>query len=220
MTSSDDGKRPGGDRHAGHLGAVYGAKTREEVARGYDAWAATYDAEMAVAGYRHPSICLALLTRHLPKGAGPILDAGAGTGLVGEWLGIVGYPQAVALDLSEGMLAVARRKGVYQALHCAALGGPLPFADGEFAAVVSTGVFTTGHVGAEALDELVRIVRPGGVLAITVKDTVWSGGFAARIAEMETAGLVTLVEESLPYVSMPGEAGTSPGRGIVLQRAG
>ena len=206
------------DEHrSDHLAAVYGAGGPADVAALYDRWSATYDAEMHAAGYRHPTICLALLTRHLPAGAAPLLDAGAGTGLIAEWLGTVGYPHVEALDISEGMLAQAAKKGIYRALHCEVLGGPLPFADGYFAGVVSTGVFTTGHVGAEALDELVRITRPGGVLVMTVKDTVWDDGFAARIAAMTAAGLIVLAEETPPYVSMPGEAGTTPGRCVALR---
>jgi predicted TPR repeat methyltransferase len=205
------------DHRSDHLAAVYTAGGPEDVAALYDRWSATYDAEMHAAGYRHPTICLALLTRHLPAGAAPLLDAGAGTGLIAEWLGTVGYPHVEALDISEGMLAQAAKKGVYKALHCGMLGGPLAFADGYFAGVVSTGVFTTGHVGAEALDELLRITRAGGVLAMTVKDTVWDGGFAARIAAMEAEGLIELAEETPPYVSMPGEAGTIPGRCVALR---
>ena len=63
-------------KHGGALGAVYEAKGQDEVAALYDRWSETYDHEMAVAGYRHPSICLALLARHLPRGAAPLLDAG------------------------------------------------------------------------------------------------------------------------------------------------
>lgn len=202
--------------HAGHLGAVYGAASQSEVAALYDRWAESYDAEMARAGYRHPSIGLALLARHLPRGAAPVLDAGAGTGLLGEWLAILGWPEVEGLDISAGMLAVAARKGSYRALHQLALGGPLPFADGHFAAVVCTGVFTTGHVGPEGLDELVRICRPGGVLVLTVKTTLWEGGLAARVATL--AGAVTLAEVTAPYVSMPGEAGTVPSLAAVLRR--
>ena len=76
---------------------------------------------MAAAGYRHPSIGLGLIARHLPRGAQPLLDAGAGTGLLGDWLGILGYPHVEALDISRGMLAVAQRKGAYKALHLLAL---------------------------------------------------------------------------------------------------
>jgi predicted TPR repeat methyltransferase len=205
-------------KHGGALGAVYEAKGPEEVAGLYDRWSETYDHEMAVAGYRHPSICLALLARHLQRGASPLLDAGAGTGLIGEWLAIMGYPEVEALDISEGMLAKAAAKGAYQAFHRLALGGPLPFADGHFAGIVSAGVFTSGHVGVEGLDELIRICRPGGVIVLTVKDTLWEGGFSARIAELEERGLVISIEETAPYVSMPGEKGTVPSRGLVLRR--
>jgi ubiquinone/menaquinone biosynthesis C-methylase UbiE len=203
----------------GLLGKVYGAKSAEDVAALYDTWAATYDHEMALAGYRHPSICLALLARHLPKGAAPLLDAGAGTGLIGEWLAIMGYPHVDALDISEGMLAVARRKGCYVAHHRLALGGTLPFADNAYAGVISAGVFTSGHVGEEGLDELLRITRPGGVVVLTVKNTLWEAGFAARVAALVKQRRTTIAEETDPYVSMPGETGTIPSRGLVLRVA-
>ncbi len=210
--------KPGPRDCTGHLGAVYAAKSTAEVAAGYDAWAERYDAEMAAAGYRHPAICLAVLCRHLPRGAAPLLDAGAGTGLVGEWLGTVGYPEVEALDLSSGMLAMAERKQVYTQLHQLALGTDLPFADGAFAGVISTGVFTTGHVGAEALPELLRICAPGGVLVLTIKDTVWEAGFCAAIDGAIADGSITLAEQTPPYVSMPGEVGTIPGRCVALRR--
>ncbi len=206
----------GDGQHDGHLGAVYEAKSPEEIAALYDTWAETYDAEMATSGYRHPSVVLALLARHLPAGSAPLLDAGVGTGLIGGWLGILGYPEVEGLDISEGMLAVAARKGEYTALHRLALGGPLPFADGAYAGIVSTGVFTTGHVGAEGLDELVRVCAPGGVLVLTVKMTVWEGGFRDRIEEM--AEKAEIVEMTAPYVSMPGEVGTVPALAVVLRR--
>lgn len=205
-------------RHEGLLGAAYEAKGTDQIAALYDRWAETYDGEMAKAGYRHPSICLALLARYLPRGESPLLDAGAGTGLVGEWLAIIGYPHVEALDISPGMLAVAERKGAYKALHNLALGAPLPFSDGHFAAVVSAGVFTTGHVGSEGLDELVRVTRPGGTLVLTVKTSLWDGDFARKIDTLSGAGLVRVAERTAPYVSMPGEAATVPSLGLVLTR--
>lgn len=207
-----------GQGHEGHLGAVYNAGGTAEVAELYDRWSQTYEDEMARAGYRHPGICLALVARHLPRGSTPLLDAGAGTGLVGEWLGIIGYPHVEALDISEGMLAVAGRKGAYKALHRLALGNELPFGDGHFAGVVSAGVFTTGHVGAEGLDELVRITRPGGAIVLTVKTTLWESGFSAHLENLAKQGSIALVEQTEPYVSMPGEAGTVPSLAVVLRR--
>lgn len=200
-----------------HLGAVYGASSPDEIARHYDRWAGTYDSDMSAVGYRHPTICLALLTRYLPRGAAPVLDAGAGTGLIGEWLKIAGYPLVEGLDISEGMLAVAAKRGVYARLHRAALGGPLALATGSFAGIVSAGVFTSGHVGAEGLDELLRVCKPGGVIVATVKTTLWSEAISPRLAALEAGGRIARLETTDPYVSMPGEAGTIPSLAVALR---
>ena len=204
-------------QHGSQLDAVYGATTPQEIARQYDRWAQSYDVDMATAGYRHPAICLALAARHLPRGVSPLLDAGAGTGLIGEWLKLLGYPIIEGLDISEGMLAVAARTGVYARLHTLALGGPLPFATGSFAGIVSVGVFTSGHVGVEGLDELIRICRPGGAIIMTVKTTLFEASIDARLRELESAGRVTRLEMTEPYVSMPGETGTVPSCALVMR---
>ncbi len=205
-----------GARHGGNLGAVYDAKTPGEIAKLYDGWAATYDADMVAAGYRHPAVASAMFARAVPKGDGPILDAGAGTGLIGSLLAILGYPDVEALDISEGMLDVARAKGVYSAFHHLALGGPLPFADGHFAGIISTGVFTSGHVGAEGLPELLRVTRPGGSVVLTVKTTVWDAGLAAAIEVYAATGRVTIADRTSPYGSMPNEVGTVPALALAL----
>jgi predicted TPR repeat methyltransferase len=204
-------------KHDGFLGAVYDSNSPEAVSNLYDKWAETYDTEMAVAGYRHPTICLALLARHLPKKSAPLLDAGAGTGLIGEWLNILGYPHVEALDISEGMLAVAAKKNVYTKFHKLALGGPLPFADETYQGIIAAGVFTAGHVGHEGLDELVRICARGGVIVLTIKNTLWNNGFSTHVESYVLAKKLIVAEETEPYVSMPGEVGTVPSRGLVLR---
>ena len=201
------------------LDAVYGATNPSELSEAYDQWAASYDSDMAEVGYRHPALALALLARHLPKGSEPILDAGAGTGLMGEMLGTIGYPVVDALDASPGMLEVARSKGAYRELHHAFLGEPLPFPDGRYAAVVSTGVFTAGHVGVEGIPELLRVVRSHGLIVLTVKLTVWEDGFAEYLRKLEHEGTVRQVELTPQYLSMPSGAETSPCIGVVFSTA-
>ena len=88
----------------------------------------------------------------------------------------------------------------------------LPFEDARFAGCVCAGVFTTGHVGAEGLDELLRVIRPGGVLVLTVKDKTWDGGFAARVAALEAEGRVARLDATPSYSSMPGRPGNDPSR--------
>ena len=199
------------------LDAVYHATTTEELSVAYDEWARSYDSDMALVGYRHPAVGVSLLVRHLPKDAGPLLDAGAGTGLVGELLAVLGYSDVDALDASEGMLEVARSKGVYRAFHHAFLGQPLPFEDGHYAAVISTGTFTAGHVGVEGLPELFRVVRPQGLIVLSVKVSVWDAGFGDEVASRERDGAIELVEVTPSYASMPSGEETSPCVGIVMR---
>jgi predicted TPR repeat methyltransferase len=196
---------------------VYGAKTTDELSSAYDEWAESYDTDMGEVGYRHPSVALGLLTRHLPRGSSPILDAGAGTGLAGELLGTMGYPEVDALDASEGMLRIARSKNTYRELHHAFLGQPLPFEANRYAAAISTGVFTAGHVGEEGLPELFRVVRPGGLIVLTVKVTVWEAGFEEYLRRSEDDEVIAVVEVTPSYASMPSGSETSPCVGVVCR---
>jgi predicted TPR repeat methyltransferase len=202
------------------LDAVYGATSADELSSAYDEWAESYDADMAEVGYRHPALAVGLLARHLPRGSSPVLDAGAGTGLVGELLGTLGYPVVDALDASPGMLRIAQSKNAYRELHHAFLGQPLPFEDDRYDAAVSTGVFTAGHVGVEGLPELFRVVRSGGVVILSVKMTVWESGFEEFVKRNESEGRIRLVEITPQYLSMPAGQETSPCVGLVVEVIG
>lgn len=188
------------------LDAVYASDGAEATTRLYDRWADDYDDDMARLGYRHPAVAVALLARHLPATQDPVLDAGSGTGQVGELLSLLGYGHLEALDLSEQMLARAAERGVYRELHCASLDDRLPFADDHFAAAVAVGVFTTGHVSLTRVTELVRVVRPGGVVVFTVKDEMADALGAQVYDELLRSGQVRSVERTSSYLSMPGHA--------------
>jgi SAM-dependent methyltransferase len=203
----------------GHLGTVYRAAGPAELAASYDEWADAYDADMAKAGYRHPAIVTALLARHCQRGSRPILDAGCGTGLVGEWLGILGWPDVHGLDISPGMIAAASAKRCYSGFTQAALGAKLPFGGGHFAAVISSGVFTTGHVGAEGVDELIRVTCTGGVIILTVKNALWASAMKGRIEAFTADGAIAIAEITEPYISMPNEPLATPTLAVVLRRS-
>ncbi|MEX0759588.1 MAG: class I SAM-dependent methyltransferase [Tistlia sp.] len=202
------------------LNDVYSAGSPDDLTKTYDGWAEDYDSDMLKAGYRHPMICIGLLARHVPVAAGGIVDAGVGTGLIGEWLKILGYRQVEGFDLSEGMLAVAARKQAYDDLRQAALGERLPYADGQFAAAVCAGVFTIAHASPEGLDELLRIVKPGGHVVLTVKDKLYEEAFEAHLDRLVQAGRCRLVEMTPSYLSMPNQEGQSTSRALVLEVPG
>ena len=108
---------------------------------------------------------------------------------MGEILEALGYTNVEALDLSEGMLAVAERTGVYTALRRMTLGEHLDYPDGLFACVVASGVLSLGHAPPASLDEIVRITRSGGSVIFSVRaDAYVEQGFKAKTDELEGGG--------------------------------
>ncbi len=192
-----------GDDNTKFLHKAYQSKSAAETSGVYDGWAAEYEDHMANVGYAHPAMVAAMASRHLAPGIGPILDAGTGTGIMGEILTALGYPDLTGLDASQGMLARAAKKGTYKALTHAFLGEPLDFADDAFAAVVSAGVFTQGHAPLSGFDELIRVTRPGGFLVFSVSRTYLEGSFQDKRGQLEGAGLWRAVDQSERYDSTP-----------------
>lgn len=186
------------------LERVYHAGDRGELAQHYDGWAQSYDADMQGTGYLHPPVLAGLIGRYVRNPEDPILDAGVGTGMVGDVLSVLGYRNLIGIDMSDGMLARAAARNVYRDLRNRVLGEPLDFPDGAMACVVSTGVFTQGHGPAAAWDELTRITRPGGHLISTFSTAVWEdSGFRAKFDALIAGGLIEPVEITPLYRPMP-----------------
>ena len=182
---------------------VYAAKNNRELEERYDEWAGEYDRDLREEfDWIAPRVTVALFDKYVARDA-RVLDAGVGTGLVGECLNDAGYRDLHGIDLSEGMLDVARRKGIYRELRRMTLGEPLDFADDAFDAVISVGVFTTGHAPAHAFDELVRITGNGGYIFFSLKTELHEAGFGRYLDGLETDGKWSLVERSDRYRPMP-----------------
>jgi len=151
----------------------------------YADWAETYDADFASKmAFRLPAeVATAFLAAKPPEG--PVLDVGAGTGLVAEALRTGGFAGNIdAVDLSRAMLDVAARKGVYRDLIEADITATLPGST-RYAGIVSSGTFTHGHVGPEALTPLLDVARPGCVFVLSVNAGVWDGkGFDAALSAL------------------------------------
>lgn len=166
------------------LEGAYALRTPGDSVRYYRDWASRYDQDFArEMAYRSPE-AVAELYAEL-GGKGPVLDVGAGTGLVAESLLRRGIAPVDGIDISEEMLEVARTKGVYRETLCADLTQPLALADGLYAGCVSAGTFTQGHVGPAAFDELLRIAAPGAHFVVTVHAAVYArDGFPAVFARL------------------------------------
>jgi ubiquinone/menaquinone biosynthesis C-methylase UbiE len=160
--------------------------------RYWDRKSATYDAEMGVWDRR-----LFGDSREWACGqaAGEVLEVAAGTGL-----NLPCYPAEVTLtglDLSEGMLAIARDRARRLGRPVTLRQGSaqqLPFADGSFDTVLCTFGLCAIADPAAAVAEMVRVLRPGGRLILV--DHVASSSRVVR-------GMQWLVE--LASVPLAGE---------------
>lgn len=150
---------------------AYAAQSRDDLLELYEEWAESYDDDHRAIGFFGHKTAASLLARHTPFAeVAAVLDAGAGTGAAGEALRALGYRNLTAVDLSRPMLEQARSKGIYRQLVQADLGLPLdPFPTNSFDAAILVGTFSYGQAPASALDEIVRLVRPGGVVAFTLR---------------------------------------------------
>jgi SAM-dependent methyltransferase len=176
---------------------VFEAKTPQEMAARYDEWASSYEDDLGDHGGPREAADAML------QYAGPdsrILDAGCGTGLVGQLLAERGFRNIEGLDMSPGMLQRAASKGCYKALHQRVLGQPLDFETGSYDAVISVGVFVRAHAPSSSFDELARIVRPGGKVIFTMRpEFCMASDFNDKIAQLAESGRWRVVETSEPF---------------------
>ncbi|MEX0374391.1 class I SAM-dependent DNA methyltransferase [Spiribacter pallidus] len=178
------------------LNRVYNAADHETLMSAYRDWAAHYDSDLLGRFGYVAHIATAKALHEALKGVteARILDAGCGTGLVGEELVKLGYRHLDALDYSAEMLAQATQKAIYDKQMQADMTKRLPIDDDRYDAVVCTGTFTYGHVTGAAFDELVRITRPGGVIVFTIREGAYEEyGYRRRMLDLETADAWELV---------------------------
>lgn len=183
---------------------IYASKDNEELEQRYDVWAGEYDKDLDESfGWVGPKVGAEVFAKHVPLAA-VILDAGVGTGLVGVELRKLGYTNITGMDMSQGMLDEAARKGVYRQLDQMVMGEKLDYIDDAFDAVISIGVLTLGHAPAESLDELIRVTKSGGHVVFSLRPDVYEEhGFKQKQAALKAAGRWELVEVSDKVKIMP-----------------
>ena len=138
----------------------------EEAADLYRAWAGTYDDDVfGRLGFTGSARIAELLIEHLANPTAPVLDLGCGTGAVGRRLAELGATTVDGVDLSPEMLEVARRTGTYRRLAVQDLTVAELDLGGPYAATISAGTFTSGHVGPSVVPGLLVAVEPGGLIA-------------------------------------------------------
>lgn len=182
----------------------YHAESVEAQQQAYDDWASSYEPDLCAMGYRIPSMICAAFVRYVAADTAPILDAGCGGGIQAEPLAMVGYGPFVGIDLSPGMLEVARAKNIYQELAQATLGEPLAFPDNHFGATITSGTITPKHAPPHAFEELIRVTRSAAPIVFSIRDDEFQEPeYPAMLEKLEPEGKWAPVFKGSSFRSMP-----------------
>ena len=161
----------------------------------YREFADSYDSTFAAGlGYIYPAgIVASLAAQDRPDG--PILDIGCGTGLVATAIRKADSGAVIdGVDISPEMLEKARKKGDYRDLLLADLTGDFSHLQTGYAALVSAGTFTFGHLGPERIAGILGLCRAGGVAALGVNASFYAEqGFEAVLERLQAEGRIDAV---------------------------
>jgi ubiquinone/menaquinone biosynthesis C-methylase UbiE len=153
------------------MSATHADPVKQQVAAHWDRRAAHFDEDFghSISSPAERAAWDRILDLVIPSGR-PIdaLDAGCGTGFLSLELAARGH-RVSGIDFAPAMLAAARRKAAEQHLSVRFEEGDaeqLPFAPGSFDLVISRHVLWTLPHPEAAIDEWIRVLRPGGRLAI------------------------------------------------------
>ena len=162
----------------------------------FDSFSKSFDSKLAMLGYRAPTLVAEAVSECLGTAATglTVLDAGCGTGLCAALL----KPFAgrlTGIDLSEGMLAKARGRGLYDELHQAELTAYMQQHAAHYDVVVSADTLVYFGALDEAMRAAAHALRPGGYLCFTVE----------ALAEGESGRLpVAASRQVCPFQGLPG----------------
>jgi predicted TPR repeat methyltransferase len=200
------------------------------VERTFDSFAASFEAKLERLSYRAPSLVAAMLH---DSGVDPskqldVLDAGCGTGLCGTL--VVRYARRlVGVDLSEGMLARAKEKQVYDAVVKSELTEYLRRHTETFDLIVSADTLVYFGDLKPVLAAAADALRPGGFFIFTLEHAVQGEARAGYRLELhgryshtreyvERAILAAGLQPSLVTADLRMESGT-PVAGLVVRAA-
>ncbi len=187
------------------------AKTTPEVAKLYDKWSKSYDHDLKIIrpGNKGAFKTVEWFVKYVHADAS-VLDAGSGTGGVGELLFQRGYLNLTGMDISSGMLTEAKEKNIYKELHLGGLGEELKFPKDIFEAVISVGLFTPEHPPpTNCFDELIRVTKSGGYIVFLLHNGLIDE-FKVKLEELEKNAKWTLVERS-PIIRTVAKSKIHPG---------
>lgn len=176
---------------------AYTLKTSDDAKQMYDRWAQVYDQDLNNGNYQQPIRCANALLEQISSKNIKILDVGCGTGLSGLALKESGFQDIDGCDLSQGMLDKANELKIYSRLFSCNLNEPpIDAKDETYDAVTAVGVFSFGHIMPEAVDELLRVLKKGGILIIGLNDHYYEeGSLTNKLDSLQTQGKLKIIKQ-------------------------
>lgn len=195
------------------LDEAYAVKTPADNRRLYAKWAATYEAGFVDARkYRYPKAIAEFFNDVTPVDVVSVADIGTGTGLVGQYLTALRPALMIdGFDISPEMLAEAAKKRrsdgspCYRARFECDLTQSVLQSNAPYDALISSGTFTHGHLGPDALLTLLPLVRHGGHFVIGANAEHFAGKeFESYLRGLAAAGEITEPAFTKIHVYEPG----------------
>tara|TARA_B100002051_G_scaffold266903_1_gene294637 strand:+ start:195 stop:821 length:627 start_codon:yes stop_codon:yes gene_type:complete len=177
---------------------IYQLDSKEKVLKYYVKWTkkGEYNKNMVEWNYQAPQNAAKLFNKYAPNKDINILDAGCGSGLVGVELQKYGYTKITGVDFSNEMLNLIPNK-IYNHLELIDLNKKLKYKESIFDAVICVGTFTYGHVKANALNELIRILKKNGLICFTINEGIYKKyQFDKKIEELSNNKLWDIINIS------------------------
>lgn len=169
----------------------------------YDGWTSSYENDVLSWGYEAPEVAVEFLSSRVDSDA-QILDAGCGTGLVGQALRAAGFHDVVGVDLSPDSLDLAAKTQCYRALAEVDFTNlPSNLSDASFSALLSVGVLSYVANLEEVLREFSRVVEPSGTIVVTERTDLFverNTGAVFETLEQDGTWEIVTVTDPRPYI--------------------
>ena len=121
----------------------------------------------------------------------------------------IGFQNIDGFDLSHQMVEQARQTEAYRSLigGCDMTSRIEAFSDDQYQVTVCCGVFTLGHVPPIALEELIRITTPGGLLLVSTRKSYYdTSDFQLVVDRLQREDKCRLIDSVMdgPYIAEEG----------------